>query len=139
MIKKCAACPNTFEAKRPSAKFCSGKCRQRAHRNPNRDAVTEAVTPPPVDLPTPGRTGGSTESATYTELEAAGRLDSALGQAALVLARRLDNPHMETGSGLAALARQHGATLAEAVKDAAVAADPLDELRERRERKQHAG
>jgi hypothetical protein len=69
------------------------------------------------------------------ELEAAGRLGTALGQAAVALARRIDAGASEPGSSFASLVRQHGATLAEAVKDAAAKADPLDELRSRRERK----
>jgi hypothetical protein len=78
---------------------------------------------------------GSLAAATQAELDRAGRLGSAVGQAALALARRIDASQGETGSALAALVREHRATLAEAVKDAEVAADPLDELRNRRERK----
>jgi hypothetical protein len=74
-------------------------------------------------------------SATLAELTAAGRAGSAAGQAVLVLARRIDASEGETGAGLAALVRQHGATLADAVKGRRAVANPLDELRLARERR----
>jgi hypothetical protein len=74
------------------------------------------------------------EAATEAVLVAAGRAGSPEGQSALVLARRIDASAGETGGGLAALVKQHGATLADAVKGAGVAVSRLDELRARRER-----
>ena len=74
-------------------------------------------------------------SATMAELNAAGRVSSAAGQAALVLAKRIDASQGETGAGLAALVKQHGATLADAVKGSRAVVSPLDELRLARERK----
>jgi hypothetical protein len=73
-------------------------------------------------------------SATLAELVAAGRVNSAAGQAVLVLARRIDSSEGETGAGLASLVKQHGVTLADAVKGRR-AASPLDELRLARERR----
>lgn len=141
MRKLCAVCGTEFEAKRPAAKFCGQTCRQRAHRRP--EAASEAKV---LELPaettsesTPEISAGSVTAATAAELEAAGRLDTALGQLALTLARRIDHGASETGSGVASLARQHRETLADAVKDAQQAADPLDELRKRRERKLAGG
>jgi hypothetical protein len=46
---------------------------------------------------------------------------------------------MDTGSALAALVKQHDATMAEAVKGAQVSASPLDELRRRRDAKRATG
>jgi hypothetical protein len=74
-------------------------------------------------------------AATLAELDAAERTGTALGQTALLLARRLDAAGREPGMGMAALARQYEATLAAAVKGAARAVDPVDELRERRDRR----
>jgi hypothetical protein len=71
--------------------------------------------------------------ATKVELEAAGRLDSVLGQQALRLAQQMSG--FETGGGMAALSRELRATMAEATRGAAVAADPLDELKARRDAK----
>ena len=73
-------------------------------------------------------------SVTARELEAADRLDTVLGQAALVLARRIESP-METGSSIASMTKQLRETLADALKGAQRVADPLDEIRARRDSK----
>jgi hypothetical protein len=125
--KQCAACAEGFEAKRATARFCSARCRMRAHRQPGpAAAVTQAVHVSP---------DSGLEAATLAELAAAGRAGSAAGQAVLVLARRIDASDGETGAGLAALVKQHGATLADAVKGRRAVANPLDELRLARERR----
>ena len=72
------------------------------------------------------------------ELDAAGRGDSAIGRAALVMAAKIQNGK-ESGSSLAALNREWRATMAEAVRGVAVAEDPIDELRARRDKKRAAG
>ena len=134
MRKTCQVCPTEFEAKRASAKYCSEKCKKRAQRRPG-GVTAKVVVPLPAEAPSVSPIVGGVAAATLAQLEQAGRLDTAVGQTALALARRIDAAGAETGSSLAALARQHMATLAEAVKNAKVAADPLDELRGRRERK----
>jgi hypothetical protein len=126
-------CPTEFEAKRASAKYCSERCKKRAQRRPGGTKTAEVLALPAE--PTRDPEGDWLAQATEAELRNAGRLSSAIGQAALALARRIDASGGETGSALASLVREHRATLAEAVKDAAKAADPLDELRNRRERK----
>lgn len=78
---------------------------------------------------------GPVERRTILELEEAGRLDTIRGQAALVLARRLDSRTMDTGSAVAAVVRQLDATVEAAVAGAHMAADPVDELRRRRDEK----
>jgi hypothetical protein len=125
--KKCASCGKPFEAKRATAKYCGDRCRQRKHRKP--DAPSEL--PAPVDI---GVTAGVTAT-TQAALERADRADSPAGQAALALARRIDAGSAETGSALASMVRQHGVTLAEALRNATIEADPVDELRARRDRK----
>jgi len=77
------------------------------------------------------------EQAVARELEAVGRLDTAAGQVALELAYRVASPH-ETGAAVAALAQQLGVTMTKALGGAAPAADPLDEIRARRDRKRRA-
>ena len=84
---------------------------------------------PPADL-----SGGVAES-TRLKLTEVGRLDSPLGQVAMVLARRIDNPGMDTGSSIASVARQYQLALEAATEGAKTAADPLDELRQRRDMK----
>ena len=69
------------------------------------------------------------------ELEEAGRLETALGQATLTLARRID-ANRDTGSAMASLSRELRVTLEQAVAGARVPTSPLarmrDELAERR-------
>jgi hypothetical protein len=69
--------------------------------------------------------------ATRAVLEAADRLNTPAGVSALLLAGKMDAGG-DTGSALAALAKQHLAVLDEATRGALVAADPVDDLRARR-------
>lgn len=136
MRKVCASCGGEFEAKRAAAKYCGERCKKRAQRKPGGVRAADASAP----AAPPARVGfGPVGEATAAELERAGRLETAAGRAVLALAGRIDAAHMETGTALAALVREHRAALAEAVRDAEVAADPLDELRARRERKSAGG
>ena len=143
MRKTCAMCPTEFEAKHPTAKYCGERCKKRAQRQPGGTKATKRRKPAGVvELPaepTIEPAAVSLSAATVAELGRAERLETALGQAALALARRIDASGGETGSALAALVREHRAALAEAVRDAQKAADPLDELRTRRERKLAGG
>jgi hypothetical protein len=59
-------------------------------------------------------------------------LDSTAGQAALALARRIDDG-AESSAGLAALSRELRAALAEALSRVESQGDALDDLRARRE------
>lgn len=135
MKKRCATCLKTFEAKRKTAKYCSDRCRVRASRRPKQSAVPErdAVTTAPSVSDTGG--GESLTGAARSELEAAGRLQTAAARAVLALARRIDVNSTETGSSLAAMIREFRAAMADALKGAGEAADPVDELRARRDRK----
>lgn len=69
------------------------------------------------------------------ELVAAGRLDSSAGQRALHLAGLLAAPTADSGSSKAALDKQLAAAMTQAMDGAKRKADPLDELQERRERR----
>lgn len=74
----------------------------------------------------------SVAAATRAELVAAGKLDSALGSAAMVLADRLDDPEL-AGSALAPTAKELRALLETVCRGAGAVADPVDELKKRRE------
>lgn len=63
------------------------------------------------------------------ELTEAGRLESALGQAAVALATRIQTG-VDTGSAVASLSKELRATLAAAVAGARVAASPLERMRD---------
>jgi hypothetical protein len=135
MQRPCDVCGETYEAKRPTSKYCSTRCRTRASRGtPTEHAGTVPVTP----LPVPEAEIGPIESATLDELTAVGREGSALGCTALALARKLDAGR-ETGAAMASLAKQLEATKNSATEGLSAAADPLDELRARRDAKRNAG
>lgn len=127
MRKHCTVCSAEFEAKRNTAKYCSRRCSVRASRQPKPAASAQPQMPPDPDA--------ELWTATLAELDAAGRVNSASGRAALLLARRLDMQVVDSGSSLAAMVREHRTALADAVKGSGRAANPMDELRARRERK----
>ena len=79
MIRGCDVCGRPYEAKRVSSRFCSGTCRKRNLRAPR----------PRLAETSPAAEDYSLLAATRAELEAAGRLDSMLGQVALLLAERM--------------------------------------------------
>lgn len=121
-------CGVTFQAKSPRAKYCSDRCRKRRQRG---GQVVALNVEPVSDVPAKG----GVEVATIRELELAERLDSALGQACVTLARRLDSPGVDTGSAVAAVAGRLESMLAAATKGAAKSTSPQqlrDELAARR-------
>ena len=133
MQRNCAVCNESFDAKRPQAKYCSTRCRTRASRAGLASNRNPAAVAPMVTRETSGLL-----DAVQAELEAAGKVNTVAGQHALELASRIVNaPGMNTG--VAALSKQLQNVLAEALRGAASAqANPLDELKKRRDRKRTA-
>jgi hypothetical protein len=127
MLRHCDVCSAEYLAKRRSSRFCSDRCRKRANRGAatlaGRANVVELAPEEPSEL----------VSAVRSELKAAGRLNSSLGQQAILLAARIGAP-FDTGSSVAALHRELRSTMERALKDV-VLVDPLDELRAWRDRK----
>lgn len=118
-------CGTVFQARSAKARYCSDRCRKRKGKA---DAVVEllALT---ADEP------GPVAEATARELIEAGRLDTALGQACMAMAHRLDRPGVDTGSALAAVAARLEGLLASATKGVGKPTAPQmlrDELAERR-------
>lgn len=74
-------------------------------------------------------------STVRAEIKKLGREADPLSQVALTLAARLDNAEGETGSALAAVAKELRVCLDTLGKSPVAAADPVDELRKRREAK----
>ncbi len=122
MNRECDSCGTEYEAQRKTSRYCSTRCRMRASRRPETPATAE----PPAS--------GGLVDALRRELEGAGRLDTALGQQALALAVKLASP-FDTGSAMAAVSRELRAVREEALRGAEQTADPLDELRLRRDAK----
>lgn len=130
MQRNCAFCGKSFQAQRPTAKYCSGSCR--ANMSVSKPKQDVPVVAPVVDGPTPGLV-----EAVRAELEAAERLNSVLGQHALELANRIVSaPGMN--AGVASLSKELSRVMGEALASSTVVADPLDELRARRDRKRQA-
>jgi len=120
-------CGTTFQAKNPRARYCSDRCRKRRQRG---GLVVELPAAPVVEHEL-----GAVAAATQRELEQAGRFDSALGQACMAMARRLDLPGVDTGSALAAVAARLEGLLTSATRGAGKATSPQqlrDELADRR-------
>jgi len=133
VTKVCPGCSRSYVAKSPKSVTCSDRCRKRMSRG---TPVRDRPVPISGDV-TPVESGIVT--ATRAELEAAGRLDTAIGQAALALAEIMGTQG-ETASGRTAAAREWRATMAEALRAAVpLVADPVDELARRREEKLAAG
>lgn len=118
MTRACDSCGHSYDAKTKRSKFCSDVCRVRASRGakPGHGSVSAVA------------------NAAETELRVAGRLETAMGQSVMALARRIDEGR-DTGAALASLVRQLQVALAAATEGARSAASPLDELRARRERR----
>lgn len=132
MERPCDVCGTAYEAKRKTSRYCSTRCRTRASRAGGVKVVDLPTVPP--ESP-PGL--GSVAAATLAALEMAERANTPMGQASLALARRLDEPGADTGSAMAAVAKQLEAMLASATKGAASASSPdqlRDELAARRQK-----
>lgn len=123
MQRTCDVCGRDFEAKRKDAKTCSATCRSNK-RN---------LSAPPD----PGEVGSnSLVKATTAELEAAGKVDTMLGQLAISLAGRMSG----TTTGLAALSKELRSVIDAALGvkttgSPAAVVDVVDEVRARRDAK----
>lgn len=127
MQKVCTRCGEQFAAARKDVRYCSKRCRNSASRD--RVAGKPDVLP---DLPAVMPVVSGNFGAALAELTAAGREDSSAGQAALTIARRMDEG-AESSAGLAALSRELRAAMAEALSRVESSGDALDDLRARRE------
>jgi hypothetical protein len=138
MKRDCDACGRQYFAKSKRSKFCTDvECKRRRERERKRRGGGEVVEMPGASSAPERASEGSIAAAARAELVAAGRADTSVGRAAIALAERLELGMFDTGSSMAALSREYRATLAEALKDARVDADTVDELGERR-RRRHA-
>jgi len=132
VVRNCNFCGRPYEAKHvTTSKFCGVNCRNR-----NARGAPPPPTPPVVSLSQADdgdTTTNDLNKATKAELEAAGKLDTSLGQQAMSLAVRMGG--FDTGGGLAALSRELRAVMAEATHGAKASVDVVDELRARRNAK----
>lgn len=124
MKRNCDSCAAPYDAQRPNSRFCSESCRKKASRGTS----SPHIEPIAADV-----SAATTRSRVQAELEAAGRADTYLGAAALALADRIDQA--TAVMGFAALVKELRATMDAALAGVQQAADPLDELRRRRDAK----
>lgn len=128
MQRPCDECGTVYAARRPTSKFCSSGCRTRATRR------RKAGIPQPTRLaePVESLTAGRLTAATLAELGVLA--DTADGLLLLALAERIDAA-ADTGSSIAALAREYAARKSDLFNAQPAMADPHDELRALRERR----
>lgn len=144
MERSCGSCGKPLVSENPRARYCGVTCRANASKRRSAGVqVLRASVGAPASRSTAPLEGqadgadGPVAARTRRELAEAGREDSALGQAALVMAWRLDQ-RADTASAMAAGLKQLEATLSSAVRGATVVSSPLDELRARRDAKRGA-
>lgn len=156
MKRNCNQCGRSYEAQRPTSKYCRASCRTQYSRNPatawsnsmqiGKKKVAPAVKSSssaadsidPVVNSKPAGDSNSLVKATLSELEAAGAVDTMLGQQALRIATEMSG--FGTAGGMAALSKELSRVMAEALRVAISAiADPVDELAARRDAKMAAG
>lgn len=126
MTRACDQCGVDYEAKRPSSRYCSARCR-------NRSARANGGKPRP-SASQPEATAPDSAIADHVARELGNQVDTAAGQMAIALARRLD-ANLDTGSAMAAVARELRTLIVEVLGNQPQAADPIDELRARRDRR----
>lgn len=154
MKRNCNWCHEPYESTRPQSKFCGTTCRVRNSRATPSAPPVEVVSrkkkvasaapsskPAPNSI-TPGGNSDAPEDpaekpfikVTREELEAAGVLDSVIGQQVLLIAHQMCG--RETAGGMTTLSKEFSRMRAEALRSAVSAVvDPVDELRARREAK----
>lgn len=132
MQRNCDVCQESFEAKRPQARYCSTRCRTRASRAGIAHSRRPGATAPAATVT---REASGLADAVRAALESAGRANTVAGHHAIELADRIVNaPAINTG--VAALSKQLQNVLAEALSgQTGPQRNPLDELKARRDRK----
>ena len=135
MAEVVSGCGKTFAARSNRARYCSDRCRKRAQRAGGVGEVVELPAKVGQVAGSALASPGPVEAATVEALMAADRLETPHGAMALSLARRMDEPGLDTGSALAAVSRQLDAILTVALRGAGAASAPQqlqDELAARR-------
>lgn len=129
MQRSCEACGAPYESKRPSSRFCTDRCRKRTAR-----ATGSKSKPAAPAQPADVEMQPDSAIAEQVARELGDQVDTAAGQMAIALARRLD-ANVDTGSAMAAVARELRTLIVEVLGNQPQAADPIDELRARRDRR----
>jgi hypothetical protein len=128
-VRTCEAGCGSEIVGRASKRYCSEVCSKRTRRR------KPASLPPDVHVAKTTARGhdGETTRQVRARLATANRLDTWEGAAALAAARQIDAALSPVG--LAPLLKELRATMEAALAGAVAAADPVDEVRARRDRK----
>lgn len=134
MEKVCEHCQRGYEARRKDSRYCGDTCRSRASLERTSGVVKAPVVPLPSAAPDPATPSPPVGVVASIEkrLAAFDRLDTVHGQRALFLADRMTREF--SGSAVAALSKELTVVLELALEGVAQAADPLDELKAKRDR-----
>jgi hypothetical protein len=124
--RSCDVCGMAYEAKRAASRYCSTRCRTAATRSRKAGKPVRRV----VAIPGRPDEPGELERATVAEVAGAKREGSALGKAAVLLARRIDRSPAESGSSTAALYREWQSVLGRATAGAGAEKSQLDRDRD---------
>lgn len=119
-MRECTQCGGPNETKGRYAQFCSAECRATSRLEPETPRAAEPEDSYPL------------ADVVRRELEAAGVLDTALGQQAVTIAVRMADA---AATALAPLSKELRSVMAAATRGAETEADPVDELKLRRDRK----
>lgn len=142
---RCRACGKSLQHKGSRALYCDSTCRANGAKRRAKGVPESVVTELPAAFvleivgedQAPEPRLGPVAAATLRELQEAERADTALGQSALALARRIDMG-IDTGSALASAAARHAELLAAATRGSRRQETELDRLRRQRDEKRHA-
>lgn len=129
MRRSCNVCGTPYEAKSRTSMYCGKTCGMRASRKRRAEEASGTVVAIGPTSAEVGEVAGAVESATLAVLTDTARVDTPLGRAALVMARKVDGGR-DTGAGLAALVKQLEATLRSATSGVAQDSSPLDNARD---------
>jgi hypothetical protein len=127
MICQGPDCGIVFEAKRKNAKYHDKACSVRASRAGRLGEATPAG--PGRGRRVPVAVASELGRTTRRALEAVDRVDTWAGQAALVLAARIDRGGAETGSALASMIKEHALAMDRALAEARQG-DPVEALQD---------
>ena len=112
MLVSCAECGTEFDAVRVSARLCSPRCRQKASRRARRENSEErqakvvALVRPQrrgAEKPKAGEARGALDVEARVRRELGESVDTAMGQACLLVARRLDDRVDASGAAVSSL------------------------------------
>lgn len=123
MQRSCDTCGTDYEAQRSTSRYCSSNCRAKAHNSRQHAPNLTVIEPAPL---------GRVTAASRGEIDALGLSGNPLSEVVLTLSLQIDA--LADGRTLPNLTREWRAAMAELrASSVGVSANPLDDLRRRRE------